>query len=82
MSEAGVFEALNSSKLAVELNDDERRTLARAMTLFDGVVVTDSVPPWRLRAEGAARARLHVTSAAPLFADAVRSAHVAWQRCS
>jgi CRP-like cAMP-binding protein len=35
MSEAGVFEALNSSKLAVELNDDERRTLARSMTLRD-----------------------------------------------
>jgi len=35
MSEAGVFEALSMSKLAVELNDDERRTLARAMTLRD-----------------------------------------------
>ena len=35
MSEAGVFEGLSKSKLAVELNDDERRTLARAMTLRD-----------------------------------------------
>ena len=35
MSEAGVFEALSMSKLAVELNDDERRTRARAMTLRD-----------------------------------------------
>ena len=35
MSEAGVFEALSRSKLAVELNDDEQRTLARAMTLRD-----------------------------------------------
>ena len=35
MSEAGVFEALSKSKLAVELNDDEQRTLARAMTLRD-----------------------------------------------
>jgi CRP-like cAMP-binding protein len=35
MSEAGVFESLNTTKLAVELNDDERRTLARAMTLRD-----------------------------------------------
>ena len=35
MSEAGVFEALSTSKLAVELNDDERRTLARAMILRD-----------------------------------------------
>jgi len=51
-----------------------------ADTSFDGVVVTDSVPPWRLAAEGAARARLHVASAAPLFANAVRDAHLAWQR--
>jgi CRP/FNR family transcriptional regulator, cyclic AMP receptor protein len=35
MNEAGVFEALSKSKLAVELNDDEQRTLARAMTLRD-----------------------------------------------
>jgi ribose-phosphate pyrophosphokinase len=51
-----------------------------AGTLFDGVVITDSVPPWRLGAEGAVRARLHVASAAPLFADAVRNAHRAWRR--
>jgi len=48
--------------------------------LFDGVVVTDSVPPWRLRADSGARARLHVASAAPLFANAVRDASLAWQR--
>jgi ribose-phosphate pyrophosphokinase len=47
---------------------------------FDGVVVTDSVPPWRLDLQCAARTRLHVVSAAPLFADAVRDAHMAWQR--
>ena len=35
MTEAGIFEGLSTSKLAVELNDDERRTLARAMTLRD-----------------------------------------------
>jgi ribose-phosphate pyrophosphokinase len=51
-----------------------------AGTLFDGLVITDSVPPWRLGAEGAVRARLHVASAAPLFADAVRNAHRAWRR--
>ena len=48
--------------------------------LFDGVVVTDSVPPWRLHADSGARARLHVASAAPLFANAVRDASLAWQR--
>jgi len=51
-----------------------------ASPLFDGLVVTDSVPPWRLHADGLARARLHVASAAPLFADAVRDACLAWQR--
>jgi CRP-like cAMP-binding protein len=35
MTEAGIFEGLSTSRLAVELNDDERRTLARAMTLRD-----------------------------------------------
>ena len=29
MTEAGIFEGLSTSKLAVELNDEERRTLAR-----------------------------------------------------
>jgi len=35
MSEAGIFERLSTSKLAVELNDEERRVLAEAMTLRD-----------------------------------------------
>jgi len=35
MSEAGIFEGLSTSKLAVELNDEERRILAKAMTLRD-----------------------------------------------
>ena len=35
MSEAGIYEGLASSKLAVELNEAERRTLAHAMTLRD-----------------------------------------------
>jgi CRP/FNR family transcriptional regulator, cyclic AMP receptor protein len=35
MSEPGIFEGLSTSRLAVELNDDERRTLARAMSLRD-----------------------------------------------
>jgi ribose-phosphate pyrophosphokinase len=47
---------------------------------FDSVVITDSVPPWRLGVDGAARARLHVASTAGLFADAIRDAHLAWQR--
>jgi CRP/FNR family transcriptional regulator, cyclic AMP receptor protein len=35
MTEAGIFEGLSTSKLAVELSDAERRTLAGAMTLRD-----------------------------------------------
>ncbi len=35
MTEAGIFEGLSTSQLAVELSDDERRTLAGTMTLRD-----------------------------------------------
>ena len=35
MTEAAVLEGLSASKLAVELNDDERRILAGALTLRD-----------------------------------------------
>jgi CRP/FNR family transcriptional regulator, cyclic AMP receptor protein len=35
MSEAAILEGLSKSKLAVELNDEERRILAGAMTLRD-----------------------------------------------
>ena len=35
MTEAAILEGLNASKLAVELNDDERRILAAAMSLRD-----------------------------------------------
>lgn len=35
MSETGILEGLSTSKLAVELNDEERRVLAQAMTMRD-----------------------------------------------
>jgi CRP/FNR family transcriptional regulator, cyclic AMP receptor protein len=35
MNQAGIIEGLSTSKLAVELNDVERQTLARSMTLRD-----------------------------------------------
>ena len=35
MSEAAILEGLSTSKLAIELNDEERRILAGAMTLRD-----------------------------------------------
>ena len=47
---------------------------------LDELVVTDSVPPFRLPAAGADMARLRVVSAAPLFAEAIRATHAAWRR--
>ena len=42
--------------------------------MLDGVVVTDTIPPFRLDPE-LARNRLTVLSAAPLFAEAIRRIH-------
>lgn len=55
-----------------------------AMALFDdpnvdAVVVTDSVPPFRLADTASARGRLQVASAAPLFADAISRCHSSWR---
>lgn len=41
---------------------------------LDGIVVTDTVPPFRL-GEGKARGKLTVLSTAPLFAEAIRRIH-------
>ena len=42
------------------------------------LVVTDSVPPFRLPDGGPVRDKLHVVSAVPLFAEAVRASHASW----
>ncbi|HEX7437336.1 MAG TPA: ribose-phosphate diphosphokinase, partial [Caldimonas sp.] len=42
------------------------------------LVVTDSVPPFRLPEGGAVRGKLHVVSAVPLFAEAIRASHASW----
>lgn len=42
------------------------------------LVVTDSVPPFRLPDGGPVRSKLHVVSAVPLFAEAVRASHASW----
>lgn len=47
---------------------------------IDRVVITDSVPPFRLPADAPARAKLAVASAVPLFARAIRESHAAWLR--
>ena len=43
------------------------------------LVVTDSVPPFRLPDDGPVRSKLHVVSAVPLFADAMRASHGFWR---
>lgn len=44
------------------------------------VIITDSVPPFRLPAAHDVRKKLRVVSAAPLFAQAIRESHAAWRR--
>ncbi len=44
------------------------------------IIVTDSVPPFRLPSAGAVRNKLRVVSAAPLFAQAIQASHAAWSR--
>ena len=44
------------------------------------VVISDSVPPLRLPADAAVRAKLQIVPAAPLFAQAIRDSHAAWRR--
>ena len=57
---------------------------AAARALVDpnlsAVVVTDSVPSFRLPAGGPAARKLRVASAVPLFAQAIRDSHRAWLR--
>lgn len=42
------------------------------------LVVTDSVPPFRLPDGGPVRKKLHVVSAVPLFAEAIRDSRASW----
>jgi ribose-phosphate pyrophosphokinase len=42
------------------------------------LVVTDSVPQFRLPEGGPVRAKLRVVSAVPLFADVIRTCHASW----
>ena len=51
---------------------------ALAGSAFDHVLVTDSVPAFRLAAD--ARSRVQVVSCAPLFAQAIRDSHASWAR--
>jgi len=44
------------------------------------VVVTDSVPAFRLAADAPLRRKLHVASSVTLLADAIRESHLAWRR--
>lgn len=44
------------------------------------IVVTDSVPPFRLPMASTLRDKLSIASAVPLFAQAVKTCHAAWSR--
>ena len=44
------------------------------------VLVTDSVPPFRLPADGPVRGKLRIASAVPLFAQAIRECRDSWTR--
>lgn len=44
------------------------------------IIVTDSVPPFRLPLPGPVRSKLRVASAVPLFAQAISMSHAAWSR--
>jgi ribose-phosphate pyrophosphokinase len=44
------------------------------------IVVTDSVPPFRLPQSGPVASKLQIVSAVPLFAQAIRDCHDSWQR--
>lgn len=43
------------------------------------LVVSDSVPPFRLRVGGPVAAKLEIVGAAPLFAQAIRDCHESWR---
>jgi ribose-phosphate pyrophosphokinase len=59
-------------------------TGAASEVLADGslaqIIVTDSVPPFRLPEAGEVHNKLRVVSAAPLFAEAIRATHAAAAR--
>ena len=44
------------------------------------LIVTDSVPPFRLPAAAPVRRKLRLVSAVPLFAEAIRDCHDSWAR--
>jgi ribose-phosphate pyrophosphokinase len=44
------------------------------------IIITDSVPPFRLPATAPVRSKLRVASAVPLFAQAIAASHAAWVR--
>jgi len=53
---------------------------ALACDSISQVIVTDSVPPFRLPPAAAVRSKLRVVSAVPLFAQAIQASHAAWSR--
>ncbi|WP_199534822.1 ribose-phosphate pyrophosphokinase [Rhodoferax lacus] len=46
---------------------------------LSGIAITDSVPPFRLAADVAVRARLSIASIVPAFAQAIAASHETWR---
>lgn len=53
---------------------------ALACDSLSKIIITDSVPPFRLPTTGALPNKLRVVSAAGLFAEAISTSHVSWLR--
>jgi ribose-phosphate pyrophosphokinase len=46
---------------------------------IERIIVTDSVPAFRVPSDAGMRGKLRFASAAPLFAETIRASHAAWQ---
>ena len=77
LREAGAHGVIACAAHGLFTGDAARRLADPAI---DRVVVTDSVPPFRLPAAGLPAGRLQLVSAVPLFAQAIRASRAAWRR--
>lgn len=59
---------------------DEAEQSALDSGAFDKVIVSDTVPPFRLHPNSPGMSRLSTVSCAPAFAAAMRDSHGAWRR--
>ncbi|HJV59766.1 MAG TPA: ribose-phosphate diphosphokinase [Albitalea sp.] len=75
LREAGAAEVIGCAAHGLFVGAAEELLADAALSRL---AVTDSVPPFRLPAQGVVRAKLQVMPAVPLFAEAVRASRDAW----